>query len=84
MMALQHKITPGMVQATMAVQVDKTHLSRHHGAENWTGNLYQPSEEGWSGSVEGGWHGRRRTAQRRALTALSIAGGAVLIGRLIR
>lgn len=83
-MALQHKITPGAVEAAMAVQVEKTHLSRHHAAQNWTGNLYQPLEEGHRGSVAGGWHGRRRTAQRRAFTALLLTGGVALVRRLTR
>ncbi|MDQ0848730.1 short-subunit dehydrogenase [Arthrobacter sp. B3I9] len=84
MLALQHKITPGAVEATMAVQVDKTHLSRRYDAQDSSGNLYQPSEEGRKGSVKGGWGGRRRTAQRRALTALLLGGGVALVGRAVR
>ena len=38
------------------------------------GNLYQPSEQGRKGSVTGGWHGRRGTAQRRAFIVLLLGG----------
>jgi NAD(P)-dependent dehydrogenase (short-subunit alcohol dehydrogenase family) len=78
-LALQHKVLPGTVEAAMAVQVDRTHLSRRHAAPDSTGNLYEPSSEGRNASVEGGWHGRRRTVQRRAFTALLFAGGVVLL-----
>jgi NAD(P)-dependent dehydrogenase (short-subunit alcohol dehydrogenase family) len=84
LLALQHKFTPGAVDGTMAVQVDKTHLSRHGAAPDSTGNLYQPSEEGRKGSVEGGWGGRRRTAQRRAFTGLLVTASVALVRRLVR
>jgi short-subunit dehydrogenase len=84
MLALQHKILPGAVEGAMAVQVDKTHLSRHYDAQDSSGNLYQPSEEGQKGSVEGGWGGRRRTAQRRVMTGLLVTGGVALLRRLVR
>jgi NAD(P)-dependent dehydrogenase (short-subunit alcohol dehydrogenase family) len=84
LLALQHKILPGVVEGAMAVQVEKTHLSRHEAAPDSTGNLYQPSEEGRKGSVGGGWGGHRRTAQRRAVTALLVAGGVALGRRLMR
>jgi hypothetical protein len=64
--------------------VDKTHLSLRDAAPDSSGNLYRPSEEGRNGSVDGGWGGRRRTAQRRVSTALLLAGGVVLVRRLVR
>lgn len=82
-LVLQHKLLPGPVEAAMAVQVDETHLSRRRKAPDTTGNLYEPSNRGRTASAAGGWHGRRRTAQRRAVTAFLLAGGAALLRKRI-
>ncbi|MCK2213775.1 SDR family oxidoreductase [Actinomadura sp. ATCC 31491] len=68
----QSKLTPGLVERMMAVEVDRAHLSRRRPAPASEGNLYRP-EDG-AGSVTGGWHGARRTMVRRALTAAAVAG----------
>lgn len=78
-MVLQHKVTPGRLEAAMAVQVDKTHLSRKKAAPVSTGTLYEPSAKDSKASVAGGWHGRRRVAQRRAIGAAALAGAAVVL-----
>jgi short-subunit dehydrogenase len=66
-LAMQSKMTPGLVEKLMAVQVDKTHLARTKPAPVTNGNLYEPAPG--TGSVDGGWKGKRRTAIRRALSA---------------
>lgn len=66
-LVMQAKITPGMAERMMGMQVDKTHLSRKEPAPATDGNLYQPAPG--TGAVHGGWNGRRRTAVRRAVTA---------------
>lgn len=75
---LQAKVTPGLVERLMADHVDRTHLSRDQAAPDTAGNLHQPSQD--AGSVDGGWHGRRRTAVRRA-GVLATALTATLVGR---
>jgi len=73
----QAGLTPGLVERITAVHVDTMNLSRHDPAPATDGNLYEPAPG--SGSVAGGWHGRRRTAIRQAaaaaaaVTALTIA-----------
>ena len=79
LMVLQHKLTPARVEAAMAVQVDKTHLSRRKTAAASTGTLYEPSGHSRRASVSGGWQGRRRTARRRMLAAGTTAGAAVVL-----
>lgn len=77
--AVQHRVAPGTTEAMMAVQTDRTHLSRHNAAPDSPGNLYSPSSEPRDAEVEGGWGGRRRTAQRRlALLGLAVGAGVVL------
>lgn len=83
-MVLLHKLAPGTMEATMAVQVDRTHLSRRRRAPDSSGNLYEPSTGGRKASAEGGWHGRRRTARRRAFAGLLFAGAIVLLRKRIR
>ena len=83
-LVLQHKLLPGHVETVMAVQVETTHLSRHRKAPDSTGNLYEPSNQGRTASVTGGWHGRRRTAQRRAVTAFMLAGVVALVRKTDR
>jgi short-subunit dehydrogenase len=78
---LQSKVTPGLVERLMADHVDRTHLSRDDSAPDTSGNLHQPSQD--AGSVDGGWHGKRRTAVRRA-GVLAAALTATLAGRRLR
>jgi NAD(P)-dependent dehydrogenase (short-subunit alcohol dehydrogenase family) len=66
-MLMQAKFTPGIVERLMAVQVDKTHLSRARPAPATDGNLHGPASG--TGSVDGGWNGKRRTAIRRVISA---------------
>jgi short-subunit dehydrogenase len=77
LMVLQHKVMPGKLEATMALQVDKSHLSRRQSSPASTGTLYEPP--GGNGSVAGGWHGRRRTIQRRLMGTAVLAGTAVIL-----
>jgi NADP-dependent 3-hydroxy acid dehydrogenase YdfG len=83
-MVLKHRLLPGLIENVMAVQVDKTHLSGKHAAQDSSGNLYQPSSQVRAASVRGGWHGARRTAKRRAFTALAAAAGVVAIKNRLR
>jgi short-subunit dehydrogenase len=83
-MVLKHKLLPGLVEDVMAVQVDKTHLSRKQAAQDSSGNLYQSSSGVRAASVRGGWHGARRTAKRRAFTALAAAAAVVALKNRIR
>jgi short-subunit dehydrogenase len=79
LMVLQHKITPAKVEAAMAVQVEKTHLSRKKPAAASTGILYGPSGQSGKASTRGGWHGGRRTARRRMVAAAAAATAAVVL-----
>jgi short-subunit dehydrogenase len=72
---LQAKVSPRMVERLMARYVDRAHLSRKEQAPPSPGNLYTPAPD--TGSVDGGWHGRRRTAVRRLATAAALAALAV-------
>ncbi len=83
-MVKQHRVTPGTVEAQMAVQVDKTHLSRTEPAADSTGTLYQPSTDPSDPEVGGGWNGKRRTARRRALTWAGLTAGGILASRLLK
>ncbi|RJT96902.1 SDR family NAD(P)-dependent oxidoreductase [Arthrobacter frigidicola] len=82
-MVRQHRFAPAKVEAAMAHQVDKTHLSKKQSAEATSGNLYEPSQDRRDTAVTGGWSGRRRSVQRSVLgtAALATAGG-VLVRRL--
>jgi short-subunit dehydrogenase len=83
-MVLKHRLLPGLIDDVMAVQVDKTHLSRKRTAQDTPGNLYQPSSHVRAASVGGGWHGARRTAKRRAFAALAAAAGVVALKNRMR
>jgi short-subunit dehydrogenase len=77
---LQAKLTPGTVERMMAVQVDRSHLSRTRPAPASSGNLHQPIDD--RATVAGGWHGARRTAVRRVASAGVLVGAAVGVRRL--
>jgi NAD(P)-dependent dehydrogenase (short-subunit alcohol dehydrogenase family) len=73
MLAQQHKLAPGLTERILAVMTDKQQLFQDRPAASTRGNLYAPVG-GW-GKVDGGWHGRSRTALRRGASAgLAVAG----------
>jgi short-subunit dehydrogenase len=78
----QHRKTPEPVEAQMAMQVEKTHLSSARSSAGQTkpttGTLYRPAADPADAEVAGGWHGKRRTGVRRAL-AWALLGGTGLI-----
>ncbi|MFI6732399.1 SDR family oxidoreductase [Nonomuraea sp. NPDC050451] len=69
-LVMQSKLAPGLTERMMAAQVDRAHLSRTEPALSTHGNLYEPDPG--PGVVGGGWHGKRKTAVRRALTAAAL------------
>jgi NAD(P)-dependent dehydrogenase (short-subunit alcohol dehydrogenase family) len=71
-MALQHRLTPRAMETLMAVQVDSAQLSRKEPAPPSRGNIYEPLPNGPAATVEGGWHGRRKTAVRKMAAGLLI------------
>lgn len=82
LLILQHKVSPRKVEGAVARQVDKTQLPRRKPTPITAGNLHRPSETIRKGSVTGGWHGRRRTAQRRIMGAAALAGTAAALRKL--
>lgn len=73
--ALQHRLTPGLVDAAMAGLVDNAQLSRTAPARATSGNLRDASSPR---AVDGGWHGEARTRVRTLIgagvgTALAVA-----------
>jgi NAD(P)-dependent dehydrogenase (short-subunit alcohol dehydrogenase family) len=79
-LVMQSKLAPGLTERMMALQVDKSHLYRNKPAPAASGNLFEPAPG--TGSVSGGWHGRRNTALRRAASMAALfAGGAVMVRR---
>lgn len=82
-MVKQHRLTPGALEAQMAVQVEKTHLSLTQHVENSTGTIYEPSSDPADATVSGDWHGRSRTTGRVILGPLLLAGGGVLAWRAL-
>lgn len=81
---LQHKVSPGTAEGMMALQVDKTHLSRQRPAAAGPGNLYEPSPAERDTAVDGAWGGRRRTARRRVLAATVLVGAGLMWRRVLR
>jgi short-subunit dehydrogenase len=81
-LVMQAKLAPGLTERLMARQVDKRHLYRTKPAAATHGNLFEPAPG--TGSVSGGWHGKRRTAVRRAASATLLAGGAAVAMRRLR
>jgi len=78
---LQHRKTPAAVEAQMALQVEKTHLSRKQPMPDNQGTLFTPAVDPADATTTGGWKGGRRTAGRTllGLTALTVV--AVVLGR---
>jgi short-subunit dehydrogenase len=81
---LQRKISPGTAEGMLALHVDKTHLSRERPAAAAPGNLYEPSPADRDAAVDGGWGGRRRTAQRRLVAATLLVGAGLMLRRVLR
>ena len=81
-LVLQSKVAPGLTERIMQMQVDKAHLYRTKPAPATHGNLFEPAPG--TGSVHGGWHGKRRTAIRRAASAALVGGGVMAAGRWLR
>ena len=81
-LVMQAKLAPGFTERMMAIQVDRSHLYRSRPAPATEGNLFQPAAG--TGSVSGGWHGRRRTAVRRAASAALVSGAIFLARRSAR
>jgi short-subunit dehydrogenase len=83
-MVRQHRLTPAPVEAQMALQVEKTHLSPSEPAPDTTGILFEPASDVEATST-GGWAGRRRTRRRAVLGGMLAAGlGGVLGAQLLR
>jgi short-subunit dehydrogenase len=76
-LSVQSKLMPALVERLLAHQMDRSHLSRTRTAQRTDGNVLKPSAE--PASVDGGWHGRRRTALRRAGTGVLVAGVAAAL-----
>jgi NAD(P)-dependent dehydrogenase (short-subunit alcohol dehydrogenase family) len=82
-MLMQAKFTPGMVERFMAGQVDKSHLARTKPAAATHGNLFEATDG--SGSVDGGWAGRRKTAVRRLMVgAVAVSAVSLIVTKLRR
>ncbi|WP_461188966.1 SDR family oxidoreductase [Arthrobacter sp. Z4-13] len=79
LLVLQHKFTPGTVEAAAARQVDTRQLSRRQPAPVTSGNLHEASQSVGKASTTGGWHGRRRTARRAVAGAAALAGAVVVL-----
>ncbi|GAA4265315.1 SDR family NAD(P)-dependent oxidoreductase [Frondihabitans peucedani] len=77
----QHRMTPAAVEAQMALQTEKTHLSRKESAPDTSGALFEPSADPADATTTGGWKGRRRTISRNLLLVGALAAGAVVVAR---
>ena len=71
-MLAQHRLVPGLMERVMGVYVSRTHLSPRR-IPPTTGNLH--GDPGVPATIGGGFHGRRRTARRRAATVAVVAAG---------
>jgi short-subunit dehydrogenase len=80
--AWQSKLTPQLAEAVMAVRVERGQFSRTRPAVEGPGNLYEPAAG--QGATHGEFHGRRRTAVRRALTAALVTGAVAAATRAVR
>ncbi len=84
LMVLQHRLTPRLVEAFMARQVEYTNLSRKQDAPDGPGNLYRPAPAAETGGVSGGWHGKAKHAARIVLAGTAAAGVVLLRRRANR
>ena len=74
----QHRRAPEAVEAQMALQVEKTHLSRKVPAPATSGTLLSP-RSGELGQITGGWNGKRRHGSRKLVGAALVSVGVVLL-----
>ncbi|MCU1571215.1 MAG: short-chain dehydrogenase [Naasia sp.] len=82
-MVKQHRAAPGPLEAQMAVQVERTHLSRTEPVAANPGTIYEPAADPADATVSGGWHGASRTARRVVVGPLLLAGGGALAWRAL-
>jgi short-subunit dehydrogenase len=78
---LQSRLAPGLLERLLAYYADRTHFAREP-APDHDGNLFHPWPD--TEAVDGGWHGRRRTAVRRAATIAALVTTGALAGRRLR
>src|SRR5690606_30315700 len=78
----QHRKTPVPVEAQMALQTDKTHLSRKNKAQPTTGTLYSPAPTA-DATATGGWKWSGRTGGRSFLGSVSAAAVGVAVARWV-
>ena len=72
----QARYAPAVVERLVGPLVSTVML--HGSADESAGNLFTPSTDKADRKATGGWHGRRRTGQRRLATA-ALAAGAVVV-----
>ena len=77
----QNKLAPRLTERLIGLYVDRAHLVHDEPAPASPGNLYEPTDG--TGERHGGWHGKRRTAVRRA-GAVAVLGGAMAARRRLR
>jgi short-subunit dehydrogenase len=83
-MVQQHRRTPQPVEAQMALQVEKTHLSADRRVEHTKGTLYTPDTDPSDPEVTGGWHGKRRTGIRRLFGWALVSAAGLALWRHLR
>ncbi|GAA4105910.1 SDR family oxidoreductase [Enteractinococcus coprophilus] len=66
-MIKRHRAAPEATERLMALQVDRTHLSRTQSAPDTSGNLYESTTADDAMTVHGGWHGKYRQRRRKAV-----------------
>ncbi|MCU1542377.1 MAG: short-chain dehydrogenase [Microbacteriaceae bacterium] len=74
----QHRTHPVSAEGQMAVLVENGQFKRREGADPTAGNLYSPSPAS-DAAVTGGWHGEGRSASRKVLLWLLLAGAGTLV-----
>jgi NAD(P)-dependent dehydrogenase (short-subunit alcohol dehydrogenase family) len=67
--ALLHKLAPGLVERLLARSVHRQHLRRRHAAPDTPGNAFASMSAPGSASESGGW---RKPARRRRTAALAV------------
>lgn len=78
----QHRKTPAAVEAQMAQQTDKTHLSPSEPAARTRGALYSPPAI-TDATVTGGWNGHEREGSRKILSSLIAGALGILLARRV-
>lgn len=78
MMVQQHKMMPGTTERAIAAMTDRQQLYQDRAAPPTAGNLHEPLGE--NDGVDGGWHGRRRTAVRR-VASVGVAAAVLALRR---